>query len=275
MSKVPYLAPNFITVGAMTCGLAAMFLAHRGQYVEASWLLLFSTLLDRADGLVARSLRATSAFGVQMDSFADFFNFGVVPSFLVYSALTRVPELQSGGGHLLVLVAAAAWVFACTFRLARFNVIADDPRYRGLFFGIPTTLAAGMLATWFLTLMKYSGPGAALGGRDQFAEPRLLGDLVLPAGAWVYLPIAMLVGAVLMVSNLRIRKPSGGRSLVGALILLVMLSGLVFGVLRMFPEYLLVPPTLFTLIWLLRQPSRSLRSIAAPPRIPVARAEQP
>ncbi|MFY0540339.1 CDP-alcohol phosphatidyltransferase family protein [Nannocystis pusilla] len=79
MSKVPYLAPNFITVGAMACGLGAMLLAHRGDYVAAAWLLLFSTFLDRADGFVARRLQATSSFGVQMDSFADFFNFGVVP----------------------------------------------------------------------------------------------------------------------------------------------------------------------------------------------------
>lgn len=270
-----YAAPNLVTSLAMVLGLGAVVLTIQGDFVAAAWLIVWSTFLDRADGLVARLLKATSEFGVQMDSFADFFNFGVVPAFLTYSALSKVPALQSGVNGVLVLVAAAAWVFACTFRLARFNVIADDPRYRGLFFGIPTTLAAGMLATWFLTLMKYSAAGAALGGRDRFGEPRLLGDLVLPESAWTYLPIAMLVGALLMVSNLRIRKPSGGRSLAGGLILLVMLSGLVLGVLRIFPEYLVIPPTVFTLVWLLRQPSRSLRSIAAPPRIPVARADQP
>lgn len=272
-SALRYVAPNLVTSLAMLLGLGSIVLTTQGEYVGAAWLIVWSTFLDRADGFVARLLKATSEFGVQMDSFADFFNFGVVPSFLVYSALAHVPALQSGTPHLLLLIAAAAWVFACTFRLARFNVIADDPRYRGLFFGIPTTLAAGMLATWFLALMKYSATGAALGGRDRFAEARLLGDLTLPETAWVYLPVAMIVGAVLMVSNLRIRKPSGGRSPLGIVILLIMLSGLVFGGLRMFPEYLLIPPTTFTLIWLFRQPSRSLRSITAPPRIPVARVD--
>lgn len=274
-SALRYVAPNLVTSLAMLLGLGSMVLTTQGEYVTAAWFIVWSTFLDRADGFVARLLKATSEFGVQMDSFADFFNFGVVPAFLTYSALSTVPALQSGANGVLVLVAAAAWVFACTFRLARFNVIADDPRYRGLFFGIPTTLAAGMLVTWFLALMKYSAAGAALGGRDRFAEVRLLGDLSLPMSAWSYFPAAMLVGALLMVSNLRIRKPSGGRSPLGIVTLLIMLSGLVFGVLRLFPEYLLIPPTVFTLIWLFRQPSRSLRSIDAPPRIPVARVDPP
>ena len=107
MSKLRYLAPNAITLGAMACGLGGMVLAHRGAYVDAGWLLLLATFLDRADGLVARRLRATSAFGVQMDSFADFFNFGVAPAFLLVTALTTTPGLPFGTGSGLAWAVGA------------------------------------------------------------------------------------------------------------------------------------------------------------------------
>jgi len=82
-----YVAPNLVTSAAMLLGMLAVVMAMEGAHVTAAWLVVWSTFLDRADGIVARALKATSAFGVQMDSFADFFNFGVVPAFIIYTAL--------------------------------------------------------------------------------------------------------------------------------------------------------------------------------------------
>jgi phosphatidylserine synthase len=267
-----YLAPNLVTSLAMLLGMLAVVLAMEGAYTAAAWLVVWSTFLDRADGVVARALRATSEFGVQMDSFADFFNFGAVPAFIIYRALGAAPGLPFGAGvgRALVLAACALWVLAASYRLARFNSIADDPRYKGLFFGIPTTLAAGTLMTGFLAMVQYSGPGAEVAAAA--AGPRLLGALSIPtSGWWVFLGW-MLALALLKVSNMRVRKPIPGRSLSGVVIGVFGVVGLVGSALRVLPELLVAIPSTFIVFWLLRQHRPELRAIPAPPMIPVTRA---
>ena len=269
-----YAAPNIVTGLAMFFGLVSMVSASQGEYVLAGWLIIWATFLDRLDGVVARLLKATSEFGVQMDSFADFFNFGIAPAFLIYSALTKAPGLgfDQGNGYLLVSIAAAAWIFACTFRLARFNVIVDEPRFKGLFFGVPSTIAAGTLATWFLVLLKYAGPDNALSGRDLFAEGRAFGDLGLSSGSWTLLLWAMVFGAFLMVANLRVRKLGLGRENIGAIAFsIAALGGTLCAFARVFPELMVLLPTGFILYSVASQPSRKLRKIRPPPYLPIGK----
>lgn len=265
-----YVAPNLVTSAAMLLGMLAVVMAMEGAHVTAAWLVVWSTFLDRADGIVARALMATSAFGVQMDSFADFFNFGVVPAFIIYTALASAPGLPfaSGAGHVALMVVAAVWVLCATYRLARFNVITDEPAYRGLFFGIPTTLAAGTLATWFLTLMKYAAPDNPVGARATFTDPRLLGDLAIPAAGWSYFLGGMVFLAILMVSNLRVKKPGVGRTPAGIALGVLSAGGLACAIFRSLPEYMITIPSGFIVIWLFRQLSPELRAIPAPPFIP-------
>jgi CDP-diacylglycerol--serine O-phosphatidyltransferase len=165
----------------MLCGFLSIVAATQLRFVEAGWLILLSTFLDRADGLLARSLKATSEFGVQMDSFADFFDFGVAPAVLLFIALTETPGLPfgSGQGYALALAACAFWIGAATFRLARFNVLTDVAPDKSLFNGIPTTLAAGLLVNWFLVCLKYAAPSNPLGAASQFSEARLFGPIQL------------------------------------------------------------------------------------------------
>src|SRR5688572_7400275 len=183
-SKLRYWPPNLATMGAMLCGLLSMVAAFESRFVDAGWLILLATFLDRADGLLARGLKATSNFGVQMDSFADFFDFGVAPAVLMFTALTRTDGLPfaSGGGYVLVLAASAVWVFTATFRLARFNVLTGESPDKTMFNGIPTTLAAGLLINWFIVCLKYAAPGNPLGDPAHFTEARLFGDLQLGPG---------------------------------------------------------------------------------------------
>jgi len=49
----------------------------------------------RLDGLVARRGQGTSGLGMQLDSFADFLNFGVAPAYLVLSFLTSRPTCRT------------------------------------------------------------------------------------------------------------------------------------------------------------------------------------
>ena len=274
MSKLRYLAPNAITLGAMACGLGGMVLAHRGAYVDAGWLLLLATFLDRADGLVARRLRATSAFGVQMDSFADFFNFGVAPAFLLVTALTTTPGLPFGTGSGLAWAVGAAglWLAAAALRLARFNVLTERPNAdKTIFHGVPTTLAAGLLINWFLVCLKYAAPGNPLGAPGRFAEGRLFCGLELGPAVWQLFPWAMLTGALLMVSNLRVKKlgalPTRWGNLVVAALSVVAIACQIF---RVFPEFMVLLPSTWLAFWLVwGQLGASYRGRPKPPLFPV------
>ena len=127
-----YLAPNLVTSTGLLFGLLSLVATSDGRFVDAGWLITWAVMLDRMDGLVARTFKATSPFGVQMDSFADAINFGVAPAFLVYTMLSAVPALgfEDGFGRALLLGACAIWVIATVFRLAKFNVVAESESVR-------------------------------------------------------------------------------------------------------------------------------------------------
>jgi CDP-diacylglycerol--serine O-phosphatidyltransferase len=272
-SKLRYWAPNLATLGAMLCGFLSMVAATEGRYTDAGWLILLSTFLDRADGLLARSLKATSAFGVQMDSFADFFDFGVAPAVLLFAALTGAPGLPfaAGGGYALAVAAAAAWIFAATFRLARFNVLTGDSPDKSMFNGIPTTLAAGLLVNWFLVCLKYAAPDNPLGAPASFGELRLFGDLQLGPAAWSAFPVAMLIGSALMVSNLRCKKFVLFKNKLGSAVIVVLsLAAFVCLLLRVFPDYMVLLPTVWIGFWLVYgQVAPQYRDLPSPPLFPV------
>lgn len=272
-SKLRYWVPNLATLGAMLCGFLSMIAASELRFVDAGWLILLATFLDRLDGILARALGATSAFGVQMDSFADFFDFGVAPAVLMFIALSSTPGLpfNEGPGYVLLATAAACWIFAATFRLARFNVLTGESPDKTMFNGIPTTLAAGVLVNWFLVCLKYAGPHSPLGAPAQFGEARLFGALQLGSGTWTVFPVAMLVGAALMVSNLRCKKFVLFKSKVGtAIAVLLSLGAFVCMLLRVFPEYMVLLPSSWILFWLVYgQVAPKYRALPSPPLFPV------
>src|SRR3954468_20307098 len=184
-----YLAPNLITLSSMIFGLVSLWSAHTGNPALAAWMIIYAVLTDRVDGLVARALKATSELGMQLDSFADFLNFGVAPAFLVLTYLSGRPDLpyhDGGNAHTLLFIACGAYMLCAVFRLARYNVLSDDQIPTKIFFGFPTTLTGGLIALWMLLLLKYDSSQPTFGG------PRLFGDsLHTPLGVWKYFPIAL------------------------------------------------------------------------------------
>lgn len=266
-----YVAPNLVTALGMCFGLMSLVACYEHRYVDAAWLIIWAVLTDRLDGLVARSLRATSDFGVQMDSFADALNFGIAPAFLVFVTLEDATAIgfAEGTGRVVLMGACGLWALANVFRLAKFNVVAEQPDSPKVFFGVPTTLAAGTLAIWYLVLAKYAGPGAPV-AFEPFGGPRLLGDWAVPASIWGYVPAVMIAGAFLMASSLPIPKLAAlpSRPLTIALVAAV-LSGYVCGMLRTLPEYMTLLPTswlVMSLLW--SQLSERARSLSPPPILP-------
>ena len=101
--------------------------------------IVFAALLDGIDGRIARMLKGTSRFGAELDSLADFVNFGVAPALILY--FWGLHELKSAGW-----IAALVFAICAGLRLARFNVMIDDPNkpaWAGNFFtGIPAPAGA-------------------------------------------------------------------------------------------------------------------------------------
>ena len=99
--KLRLLAPNLVTAISMLFGLSSLLASIEGRHVDSAWLIAYAVLADRLDGFLARLLRGTSELGVQMDSLADFLNFGVAPAVLFFTSLsTRESAFASDSGAL-------------------------------------------------------------------------------------------------------------------------------------------------------------------------------
>ena len=133
------LLPNLITLLALCAGLTAIRLAIESKLELALGAIVFAAVLDGIDGRVARMLKGTSRFGAELDSLADFVNFGVAPGLILY--FWGLHELKSAGW-----IAALVFAICAALRLARFNVMIDDPgqpAWTGNFFvGMPAPAGA-------------------------------------------------------------------------------------------------------------------------------------
>ena len=147
-----------MTLLGLCAGLTSMRYALEGHFGAAAVAVVVAGCIDGLDGRLARLLKATSRFGAEFDSLADFCCFGVAPAFILY-----LWSLQAAGGFGF----APCLVFAVcmALRLARFNASLDAPEptrhaYSYNFFtGVPAPAGAGLaLFPLFLGL-----EGGALG----------------------------------------------------------------------------------------------------------------
>ena len=133
------LAPNVVTLLALCAGLTAIRMAFEDLYVLAVGAIVFAAILDGIDGRLARFLKGTSRFGAELDSLSDFVNFGVAPALILY--FWGLHDLKSAGW-----IAAMVFAICAGLRLARFNVMVDDPdrpAWAGNFFvGMPAPAGA-------------------------------------------------------------------------------------------------------------------------------------
>jgi CDP-diacylglycerol---serine O-phosphatidyltransferase len=133
------MVPNVITLLALCAGLTAIRLAAEGVFEWAVYAIVFAAMLDGIDGRVARLLKGTSRFGAELDSLADFVNFGVAPGVTLY--FWSLHEVRSAGW-----IAAMLFAIAAGLRLARFNVTIDDPNRpswaASFFTGLPAPAGA-------------------------------------------------------------------------------------------------------------------------------------
>jgi CDP-diacylglycerol--serine O-phosphatidyltransferase len=150
------LLPNLVTLLALCLGLTAIRFAADGRYQVAVVAIIGAAVLDGLDGRIARALAGATRFGAELDSLADFVDFGVAPALLLYFWSLR--DIPSFGWF-----AAMVFAIACALRLARFNVMIEDanrPAWASNFFvGMPAPAGAiVVLLPMYLSLSALGVP---------------------------------------------------------------------------------------------------------------------
>jgi len=225
-------APSLVTSGNLVIGLVSIALAASGHLEGAAWAIVYCGILDKADGSLARALNVQGAFGMEMDSFADYTSFGLAPAALCwFLCSSRAAGSTDLPAWIVAWFAVCSVMFpiAAAVRLARFNVLThEDPSF---FAGVPTTMVAGLYATLYLSLVDLHDPVDPL---------------------WV-MPPAAVAAAALMVCGIRIPKLKGKRQhwknvlLVSTLLLLAGLA-----VFQMLPELMFALGSLYLVVGWLR-----------------------
>ena len=152
------LLPNSLTAVSFLFGISAIVLSDYSQIQLAAWLIVWCVLLDAADGVIARKLKATSEFGSAFDSLADLTAFGIAPAILII----RLSEVSAGNHQQTDLnraTIAAAMLFAlmAAIRLARFNV-AKNSSSATWFSGFPSTLSGAVCALSVIVTLEHGVP---------------------------------------------------------------------------------------------------------------------
>lgn len=139
--SVNRMIPNVLTLLALCAGMTAIRFAIAGDFETACYAIIAAGVFDGLDGRMARLLKATSRFGAELDSLADFVSFGVAPAAVLY--LWTMAGLHSIGWAIVLFFAVC-----CALRLARFNaqLSTERPAYVAKFFsGAPAPAGAGLL----------------------------------------------------------------------------------------------------------------------------------
>ena len=232
MKRIPlrYLLPNAVTLCGLYVGLGGVKAAVAGDFEAAARAVALAAVFDALDGRVARMVKGVSRFGAELDSLADFVNFGVVPGLILYFW-----KLSAAGG--LGWAAVLVYITACGLRLARFNVndIAEPsappkthftgvpapagallallPLFAGLSGALPQipAAAASLYIAYVGALMLSRLPVPALRRmrlKRRYVLPTLLGlaalGALLTTDPWAAAAVTLLAAHVLIV-NLMVR----------------------------------------------------------------------
>ena len=188
------LIPNIVTLLSIVCGLTAIQMAIGMEWRNAILLILLATILDTLDGALARLLNATSKFGAELDSLADFLSFGIAPATIMY--LWILAEAGRVGW-----IAALVFAIASALRLARFNASTDTqetkPEWGKYFFeGVPAPAGSGLM---LLPLIMYLHIDTDL-SEYNFASPLI--------GIWTIIIAGLMVSRLPTFSSKQVKLPS-------------------------------------------------------------------
>jgi CDP-diacylglycerol--serine O-phosphatidyltransferase len=167
--------PNTITAMSLLSGFLSLIFTSQGDFQLAAVMIFAASIFDLIDGIVARLLKTTSQFGVELDSLADVVSFGAAPSFLIYSF--HFYKL----GILGIVISVMPLIFGA-MRLARFNSQIVEIENKVDFKGLPIPLSAITIAMFVYYVHN-------------------VGEFVKPL-FYVSIPLVILI-SIAMISNIK------------------------------------------------------------------------
>ncbi len=138
---------NLVTLANITAGLVAMYFIQQGDYFTAIVLAWIGGAFDIMDGKLARKYNLSCEFGIQIDSFADFISFVVMPAFLLFYSLQKAEGFET----LIAGIVFIYYIISGLRRLIEFNIKSEEGEVAKYFEGVPTPLGAILL--WILYLL--------------------------------------------------------------------------------------------------------------------------
>lgn len=168
---------NLFTMVNITCGLLATYFITQNNFLYAIILAWIGGAFDIFDGKIARKYGLSNEFGIQLDSFADFLSFVLVPTFLIFQAIYSLLE---GAALIAAAVGSIYYVISGLRRLIQFNINADAGEVAKYFTGVPTPLGAILLwltylaaplITWMGVLTLMIIIGALLNSKVKIPHP--------------------------------------------------------------------------------------------------------
>jgi CDP-diacylglycerol--serine O-phosphatidyltransferase len=140
---------NIVTFFNIACGVLAIYFLTHSQFIGAAVFSWCAGAFDILDGKIARKYNLSTQFGVQLDSYADFLSFVIVPSMFIYFGVIDGKEIDFLNTYFVVF-AFVYYIISGLRRLIHFNLTTTENSVAKYFTGIPTPLGAILL--WFIWL---------------------------------------------------------------------------------------------------------------------------
>ena len=144
---------NIVTFFNIASGVFAIYFLTHQEFFAAALFAWLGGGFDIIDGKIARKYNLSTEFGIQLDSYADFLSFVIVPAMFIYFAVIDTKELLLYTP--LVIFAFIYYVISGLRRLIQFNINADAGEVAKFFTGVPTPLGAILL--WLVYLVFLTG----------------------------------------------------------------------------------------------------------------------
>ena len=141
---------NIVTYLNITMGVMAIYFIVKGDFFTAIVFAWIGGACDIIDGKLARKYKLSTEFGIQLDSFADFLSFVVMPAFLLFYAVKQYTG-TTGIEELILGLVFIWYIINGLRRLVEFNLKVDVGEVEKFFEGVPTPLGAILL--WVLYLL--------------------------------------------------------------------------------------------------------------------------
>ena len=214
------VAPPAVVLANATVGLVAALVLYRGNLVAAALLLQLKTLLDNADGALARATGQVTLTGRYLDTIADLLVNAAVFAALGY--VTGQPVLALAAFLALTVALTVDFNVTLLFRESH-GIAAAEPRSSGrgverslaflyrVTFGMLDRVVRGVSTRRFGERPAYDGFAvsvlANLGLTTQFAVLGVCLVLGIPSlYLWLALGCLLVLGALHVRAELRVRS---------------------------------------------------------------------